>query len=153
MKKIRLAALLTSMLIAFSCTKRSQNNEIIIDPVESFIEGQWEMIAADGSMHVDYERGKGPTATFTKDSNYVFVELNGTTTSGQYGLRYDTTASQTVGLVLPKNQFYIRLVLHDQPERKIFTERRGDTLFLIQGIFPSDSGVRYSYLPKSTNSN
>lgn len=111
------------------------------------LSGLWELSQAQVSLlpPTTYTPGNGNTYKFT-NNNYKKYENNVLVKSGTFILIEDTTAEETVGLVLPAGKYTTRIIFDDNiAAQKTFLQIEGNNLVLLSGYFPLDGGSNYSY--------
>lgn len=111
------------------------------------LSGLWELSQAQVSLlpPTTYTPGNGNTYKFNKN-NYEKYENNVLVKSGTFILMEDTTAEETVGLVIPAGKYTTRIIFDDNiTAEKTFLQIEGNNLVLLSGYFPLDGGSNYSY--------
>lgn len=132
--------LLFSMALFSHCKKELGLNTAAIS-------GMWELSQAQSSLlpPITYTPGNGNTYKFANNS-YEKFENNVLVKSGNFILMEDSTAEETVGLVLPAGKYTTRIIFDDNiTAEKTFLQIEGNNLIFISGYFPLDGGSNYSY--------
>lgn len=108
--------------------------------------GRWELrqsLAMTGITN--YPSGNGSTYEFTGSAYSVFSG-GSFIKKGSYKIISDTTVSREVGLIITPGEFTNRIIFdNDTLSNKIFYQIKNNTLILISGYFPLDSGVKMTY--------
>lgn len=127
--------ILTTTIVLGGCKKDKTT-------VNTQLKGSWELTEAQTGMvpSLLYPPGNGNTLFFS-DSSYQKYTDNVLESSGRYSIVTDTTASQTVGLVIPAGQYNRRIIFEGMNSNyKVFFQLSGNSLSLLTGYFPLDSG-------------
>lgn len=106
------------------------------------ITGTWELTLSQSGMipSIQYAPGNGNTLVFS-ESTYQQYENNTLVASGPYSTQPDNSVSETVGLVIPSDQYKNRIVFEGSNRNtRIFYHISGDTLSFLSGYFPLDGG-------------
>lgn len=139
MKPTQLLPILGLMLLMAACKKSA-------DDKPTALEGKWEMRTIWGDKPLTtYPEGNGYQLQFS-NNHYVRLENNEVKSTGTFSLVKDKTAEAIVGLVIPEGQFESRIVFESDPGQKVFYQFSNDTLYLLQGSFPSDGGAKTGYV-------
>jgi len=139
MKATQLLPVLGITLLIAACKKSADNKPTVL-------EGKWEMRTTWGDMPLTtYAEGNGNQLHFS-NNHYVRLETNEVKKTGSFSLVKDNTAGATVGMVIPEGQFESRIVFGPDPQQKVFYQFTNDTLYLLQGFFPADGGVKTGYV-------
>jgi hypothetical protein len=142
-------ALLVLLVLVSCSSKQKMANEAssMFD-----LTGTWELREAQNGMmpNTTYAAGNGNYFTFTATTFEEYRD-GSLARKGSYTLVPDTTASETVGLELPKGQFTHRIVFAGDTTEKTFVHLRGREMTLVTGFFPVDSGSKQTFAKKENN--
>ncbi|WP_157557939.1 hypothetical protein [Niabella aurantiaca] len=139
MKATQLLPILGLTLLMAACEKSADNQP-------TTLEGKWEMRTTWGDMPLTtYPEGNGNQLQFN-NNHYVRLENNEVKKTGTFSLVKDKSAEATVGLVIPEGQFESRIIFESDPGQKVFYQFSNDTLYLLQGFFPTDGGSKTGYV-------
>ncbi|ANH79604.1 hypothetical protein A8C56_00220 [Niabella ginsenosidivorans] len=141
MKYLALFAVAT-ILAATSCKKPATLPNSDIDRLQ----GTWELRSRMTDMPpVNYQNGNGTKLVF-KGNSFSRFEKKQQTASGTFAVVWDNDAQSVVGQVVPENRFGTRIEFNGKTDPKVFYQVSNDTLYTLQGFFPTDSGISEVYV-------
>ncbi|WP_300604425.1 hypothetical protein [Niabella sp.] len=141
MKSTQLLPIIGMMLLTVACKKSADKST-----GDARLEGKWEMRTTWGDSHLtSYPEANGTQLHFS-GNHFVRQENNTVKATGNFSIVKDNTAESVVGLRIPEGQFAARIVFDTNPEQKQFYQFSNDTLYLLQGFFPADGGVKTGYV-------
>lgn len=148
MKYITTAIFLVITLGCFNSCKKNNTENTAGNLVTA---GAWELESVSGDMPTkNYPPGNGNVFEFT-DSTYKKYTNGTLSKSGHYSITPDATVVETVGLLIPADQFTHRIIFdNDTSAAKTFIDVLNKKLRFVAGFFPVDGGSLSVY-GKKTN--
>ena len=136
------------LLTVFSCKKSNEES-----PISGKLEGTWELRQSYSMAgKLNYAAGNGTTLTFKGDTFEMYQSAS-KVNSGGFQIKEDGNVAQEVGLTIPDGVFpqYLSFSGLSAPDRypsdsKIYFRTTKDSLYTIEGFFPSDGGSASSYV-------
>ncbi|PZP51467.1 MAG: hypothetical protein DI598_03190 [Pseudopedobacter saltans] len=106
---VKILGMLTALVIALSCSKKNDENPIIIDPVENVMDGTWSLTSATGNVanvppqtKFDYKK----TISFkSSDSSFIKTYEKGDeskTAKGTFSISIDSSSSTIKYMIILK---------------------------------------------------
>ena len=138
-----------SILLLVVITACSSNKMGSADSTSATIDlaGTWELREAQNGMMpvAQHAPGNGNFFRFTA-TTFEHYDEGSLSRRGSYRVVPDTTASETVGLELPRGQFTHRIIFERDTTEKTFIDVRGDSMEMVSGFFPVDAGTMRVYV-------
>lgn len=141
MKPVFAFAAIIVLLMITSCSKSSQD----VSMEQSQLQGKWELRVISGFRGVAYPAGSGNTLEFDNNT-YTKFEDGDMIQQGTFVVVKDTSVVKSVGLLVNNGSYRSRIKFNSSTEPKVFYQISKDTLYTLQGYFPTDGGYRSVYV-------